>query len=103
MNKRDLENLSKSELIELVKKLQKNIPPISKPRTMKPIAAPRRSVKQMVQSYEDNIILPPPEFRDDFKPVPKPRTVKPSRPIPLPNQNRTNKQSIKGLYKIIRN
>jgi len=28
----------------------------------------------MVQDYEENIILPPPEFRDDYKPVPSPRT-----------------------------
>jgi len=34
----------------------------------------------MVQDYEENIILPPPEFRDDYKPVPKPRTKK---PVPL--------------------
>ena len=35
----------------------------------------------MVQDYEDNIILPPLEFRDDYKPIPKPRTKK---PIPSP-------------------
>jgi len=46
-----------------------------------PTPAPRKSVKQMVQNYEENIILPPPEFRDDYKPVPKPRTKK---PVPLP-------------------
>ena len=36
----------------------------------KPIPIPRKSVKQMVQDYEENIILPPLEFRDDYKPVP---------------------------------
>ena len=35
----------------------------------------------MEQDYEDNIILPPLEFRDDYKPTPKPRTKKPT---PLP-------------------
>ena len=40
----------------------------------KPVPLPRKSVKQMVQEYEDNIILPPLEFRDDYKPVPLPRT-----------------------------
>ena len=35
----------------------------------------------MVQDYEDNIILPPLEFRDDYKPIPKPRTKK---PVPSP-------------------
>ena len=44
----------------------------------------------MVQAYEDNIILPPLEFRDDYKPVPLPRTKKPvplprtKKPVPLP-------------------
>ena len=44
----------------------------------------------MVQDYEDNIILPPLEFRDDYKPTPKPRTKKPTplprikKPVPLP-------------------
>ena len=51
-----------------------------KPR--RPIPTPRKSVKQMVQDYVDNIILPPLEFRDDYKPIPKPRTKK---PIPLPS------------------
>ena len=51
----------------------------------RPTPAPRKNVKQMVQDYEDNIILPPPEFRDDYKPVPKPRTIK--RPVPTPRIN----------------
>ena len=59
-----------------------------KPR--RPIPTPRKSVKQMVQDYEDNIILPPLEFRDDYKPVPLPRTKKPvpaprtKKPVPAP-------------------
>ena len=89
MNKSSLHNLTKSQLINLILKqnaeikvlLEQNAKPIPKPRTTKPIPAPRKSVKQMVQDYEDNIILPPPEFRDDYKPIPKPRTMK---PIPLP-------------------
>ena len=45
----------------------------------------------MVQQYEDNIISPPPEFRDDHKPIPAPRTKKPLQaPIPAP---RTKKQT----------
>ena len=27
----------------------------------------------MIQSYEDNIIKPPAEFKDNYKPIPKPR------------------------------
>ena len=44
----------------------------------------------MVQDYEENIIPPPLEFRDDYKPIPKPRTKKPvplprtKKPVPLP-------------------
>ena len=40
----------------------------------KPIPTPRKSVNQMAQEYESNIIQPPPKFRD--KPVPLPRTKK---------------------------
>ena len=89
MNKSDLKNLTKTQLINLILKQnneikvsqQQNAKPIPKPRTTKPIPLPRKSVKQMVQDYEVNIILPPLEFRDDYKPVPLPRTKK---PVPLP-------------------
>ena len=89
MNKSDLKNLTKTQLINLILKQnneikvsqQQNAKPIPKPRTTKPIPVPRKSVKQMVQDYEENIILPPLEFRDDYKPVPLPRTKK---PVPLP-------------------
>ena len=78
MNKSFLEKLSKSELIELL--LQKNEIIDDKPR---PVPTPRKSVKDMVQQYEDNIISPPPEFRDDYKPIPATRTKKPSeKPVP---------------------
>ena len=85
MNKSDLKNLTKTQLINLILK-QNNEIKVSqqqnaKPRTTKPVPLPRKSVKQMVQDYEDNIILPPLEFRDDYKPVPLPRTKK---PVPLP-------------------
>ena len=89
MNKGYLKNLTKTQLINLILKQnneikvsqQQNAKPIPKPRTTKPIPVPRKSVKQMVQDYEENIILPPLEFRDDYKPVPLPRTKK---PVPLP-------------------
>ena len=92
-----MEKLSKSELIELL--LQKNEiiddkpRPVPTPRT--PVPTPRKSVKDMVQQYEDNIISPPPEFRDDYKPIPAPRTKKPLQaPIPTP---RTKKPSEKPV------
>ena len=89
MNKSSLSDLTKSQLINLLLKqnaeikvlLEQNAKPIPKPRTTKPIPTPPKSVKQMVQDYEENIIAPPAEFRDDYKLIPKPRTMK---PIPLP-------------------
>ena len=50
----------------------------------KPSPTPRTSVKQMAQEYESSVIQPPPEFRDDYKPVPLPRTKK---PIPAPRKS----------------
>ena len=86
MDKASLEKLSKSELINLVLKQ------IS-PKPMRPIPTPRKSVKDMIQQYEDNVISPPPQFRDDYKPIPAPRTKKPLQaPIPTP---RTKKPSEK--------
>ena len=93
MNTRDLKNLTKSQLIRLLMKQNLEIKKLlcdtkqqletHKSKDNKPIPTPRKSVKQMVQDYEDNIILPPLEFRDDYKPIPKPRTKK-QVPIPSP-------------------
>ena len=92
MNNSDLKKLSKSELIKLLLKQNAIKPikikimddkPVPKPR--RPVPTPRKSVKDMVNEYEDNIISPPPQFRDDYKPIPAPRTKKPSQaPIPAP-------------------
>ena len=97
MNNSDLKKLSKSELIKLLLKqnARKSMDdkPVPKPR--RPVPTPRKSVKDMVKEYEDNIILPPPKFRDDHKPIPLPRTKKPSQaPIPTP---RTKKPSEKPV------
>ena len=97
MDKKNLKKLSKSELINLLLKQRKSkivvvddTKPVPTTRIYKPVLArkrpvptPRKSVKDMVQQYEDNIIIPPPEFRDDHKPIPAPRTKKPSeKPVP---------------------
>ena len=85
MNKRDLKKLSKSELIKLLLKKEKkpkiivvdDTKPVPASRTYKsrrPVPTPRKSVKQMAKEYEENIIIPPPEFRDNYKPIPAPRT-----------------------------
>ena len=92
IDKASLKKLSKSELINLLLKQHKpktiivdDTKPVPTPRTYKPVPASRKSVKDMVQQYEDNIISPPPEFRDDYKPIPAPRTKKPLKaPIPTP-------------------
>ena len=80
MDKSFLENLSKSQLIKLVLKVNA-IKPIkidtTVPKPRRPVPTPRKSVKSMVQQYEDNVISPPPQFRDDYKPIPAPRTKKP--------------------------
>ena len=68
MNKASLKKLSKSQLIKLLLKQDK------KPVQRRPIPTPRKSVKQMVKQYEDNIIQPPLEFRNNYKPIPAPRT-----------------------------
>ena len=92
MDKRTLLKQTKSQLINLLLKqnaeikllLQQNMKPQPKNddniKLRRPIPTPRKSVKQMVQEYEDKTILPPLEFRDDYKPIPKPRTKK---PVPL--------------------
>ena len=98
MDKASLEKLSKSELINLVLKKQKSKIIVEdktkpSPKPMRPVSTPRKSVKSMVQQYEDNVISPPPQFRDDYKPIPLPRTKKPLQaPIPTP---RTKKPSEK--------
>ena len=99
MNERDLEKLSKEELIKIVEKLQKKArkpkivivdddyrqvqpsgtyKPIPAPRTKikKPLPKPRKNAKQMVNEYEDLFLPPPPQFRDGYKPVSAPRTDK---------------------------
>ena len=89
-NLENLENLRKSDLINLILKLQKSKNVVAddaqpSPKTRRPVPTPRKSVKDMVKEYEDNIISPPPEFRDDYKPIPAPRTKKPLQaPIPTP-------------------
>ena len=107
MDKASLKKLSKSELIKLLLKQEKKKPEIivvddtkPVPAQRRPIPTPRKSVKDMVKKYEENIILPPPEFRDNYKPIPAPRTKKPRRPIPTPRTiiKQTDK-ALKGYTK----
>ena len=96
MDKASLKKLSKSELIKLLLKQDK-------PVKRRPVPTPRKSVKQMVKQYEENIILPPMQFRDNYKPIPAPRTkqhVVKKKPVPTPRTiiKQTDK-ALKGFTK----
>ena len=67
--KASLEKMSKSELIDLILEQFSHKP-------MRPIPSPRKSVKSMVQQYEVNVSSSPTYFKDDYKPIPIPRTQK---------------------------
>ena len=109
MNKASSKKLSKSQLIKLLLNQKKRKPeiiiaddtkPVPAQRTYKPrppVPTPRKSVKQMAKEYEENIILPPPEFRNDYKPIPTPRSKK---PVPTPRTiiKQTDK-ALKGFTK----
>ena len=116
MNTRALNDLTKDQLINLVLEQKQKIkvlfqkiekqklnnddvikPPLKFRDNYKPVPTPRKSVKQMVQDYEDNIIQPPLEFRDDYKPVPLPRTKKPT-PLPRTKIEQV-KKALKGYTK----
>ena len=94
MEKASLKKLSKSQLIKLLLK-QENKKPVQQKR--RPIPTPRKSVKEMVKQYEENIILPPAEFRDNYKPVPAPRTKKNAVKKPVPTPRTIIKQTDKAL------
>ena len=104
MKENDLKDLSRRGLITLVMKLNKKVNNKSKPPQKmlivddyKPVPKPRKSVKQMVQEYEDSIIPPPPQFRDDYKTVPKPRTKKPVSEKPVSKRRTKIEQKNKAL------
>ena len=73
MDKRDLKKLTKAQLIRLLLKQQAQ--------------KPSNSAKQMVNDCED-IIQSPEQFRDGYKPIPKPRT---DRPLQMQNARRPPK------------
>ena len=78
MNKRDLKKLTKAQLIKLL----------------------LNSVKQMVSEHED-IIQPPEQFRDTYKPIPPPRTGKWESVKPKPIPRKSVKQMVKEYEDII--
>ena len=94
MDKASLKKLSKSQLIKLLLK-NENKKPV--PQKRRPIPTPRKSVKQMVKQYEDNIIQPPAEFRDNYKPVQAPRTKKNAVKKPVPTPRTIIQQKDKAL------
>ena len=86
MNKRDLKKLTKAQLIKLLLKQQAQ--------------KPRNSVKQMVNEHED-IIQPPEQFRDTYKPILPPRTGKWESVKPKPVPHNSVKQMVKEYEDII--
>ena len=82
----------------------KRITTIEQQSVKRPVVAPRKSVKRMVQEYEDNIIPPPPQFRDGCKPVPKRRTIKKNiMPVASPRAKIEEKtKALKGYTKSFR-
>ena len=118
MNKKDLKRLSKLQLIiklllkqeakkpsNCVNEHEETIKPIpslraGKWKNIKPKPIPQKSVNE-------GIILPPPEqFRDGYKPIPKPRTNRPLQlekkehitDVPVPKIKELN-QALKGHAK----
>ena len=81
MNKRDLKKLTKKQLIKLLLKQQAQ--------------KPRNSIK-----HED-IIQPPEQFRDTYKPIPPPRTGKWESVKPKPVPRNGVKQMVKEYEDII--
>ena len=79
MDKNNLSKLTKDQLIELILAKER---PVPAPRTkkVKPTPHSRKSVKQMVKDYENTIIKPPMQFRD--QPIVQPR----NNIIPPPKQ-----------------
>ena len=86
MNKRGLKKLTKAQLIKLLLKQQAQ--------------KPRNSVKQMVNEHED-IIQPPEQFRDTYKPIPPPRNGKWESVKPKPVPSKSVKQMVKEYEDII--
>ena len=82
MNKRDLKKLTKKQLIKLLLKQQAQ--------------KPRNSVNE----HED-IIQPPEQFRDTYKPIPPPRTGKWESIKPKPVPRKSVKQMVKEYEDII--
>ena len=106
INLKNLKNLSKSELINLILKQQKSKLIVEdktkpSPKPMRPVPTPRKSVKNMVQQYEDNIISPPPEFRDDYKPIPPPKFRDDYKPIPTPITKKPSEKPVPEKRTII--
>ena len=90
MNKRDLKKLTKAQLIRLLLKQDKN----------RQAQKPSNSIKQMVNEYED-IIQPPEQFRDAYKPIPPPRIGKWRNVKPKPVPRKSVKQMVDKYESLI--
>ena len=106
MNKRDLKKLTKAQLIKLLLKQQAQKPRnsvkhediIQPPEQFRDTykPIPRKSVKE----HED-IIQPPEQFRDTYQPIPPPRTGKWESVKPKPVPRKSVKQMVNEYEDII--
>ena len=62
MNSETLNNFTKDQLINMVLNLNEKLQQINKP-----VPAPRKNVKQMIKSYEENIIQAPTEYLSQYQ------------------------------------
>ena len=86
MEKKDLKKLTKAQLIRLLLKQQAQ--------------KPSNIIKQIVNEHED-IIQPPEQFRDKYKPIPPLRTGKWKSVKPKPVLRKSVKQMVKEYEDII--
>ena len=95
MEKKDLKKLTKGQLIKLLINQRKNeeVESVKKP-TQPPRTGKWESVKPksiLRKSVNEDLIIPPPEqFRDGYKPIPKPSI---DRPLQMQNARRPPKPS----------
>ena len=112
MNHSSLENLSKQELLNIIRKLIRHDDTTIGRR--QPIPTPRRSVKKMVEDYEQRVApVAAPRTKRLVAPVAAPRTKRPvaaprtnipvqisRKPVPLPRTKiEQKKRALKGFAK----
>ena len=105
MNKKDLKTLKEKTLVSSVDMSMRDLKKLTKAQLIRlhlkqQTQKPRNSINQMVNEHED-IIQPPEQFRDTYKPIPPSRTGKwksvKLKPVPC----KSAKQMVKEYEDII--